>query len=46
MHFKYIINGHLIISVTGLSNTGEIRALMINSDQWRAAIRDSRVDVG
>ena len=31
---------------TGLSNTGEIRALMINSDLWRAAIRDSRVGVG
>ena len=30
----------------GLSNTGEIRALMINSDLWRAAIRDSRVGVG
>ena len=30
----------------GLSNTGEIRALMINSDLWRAAIRDSRVDIG
>ena len=30
----------------GLSNTGEIRALMNNSDLWRAAIRDSRVGVG
>ena len=30
----------------GLSNTGEIRALMINSGLWRAAIRDSRVGVG
>ena len=30
----------------GLSNTGEIRALINNRNQWRAAIRDSRVDVG
>ena len=31
---------------TGLSNTDEIRTLMNNRDQWRAAIRDSRVGVG
>ena len=32
---------------TGLGNTGEIRALINNSDLWRAAIRhDSRVGVG
>ena len=30
----------------GLSNTGKIRALMNNSDLWRAAIRDFRVGVG
>ena len=30
----------------GLSNTGEIRALMKNSDLWRASIRDSREGVG
>ena len=31
---------------TGLGNTGEIRALMNNSELWRAAIRDSRGGVG
>ena len=31
---------------TGVSNTGEVRALMNNRDKWRAAIRDSRVGVG
>ena len=32
---------------TGLGNTGEIRALINNSDLWRAAIRhDSRVGIG
>ncbi|XP_068708015.1 uncharacterized protein [Montipora foliosa] len=31
---------------TGLSNTCEIRAAMNNRDQWRAAIRHSRVGVG
>jgi hypothetical protein len=31
---------------TGLSNTNEIRTLMEDRDQWRAAIRNSRVGVG
>ena len=31
---------------TGLSNASEIRRLMQDRDEWRAAIRDSRVGVG
>ena len=31
---------------TGLSSASEIRTLMEDGDEWRAAIRDSRVGVG